>query len=63
MGNGHSFVGAIYSRRFRMNSELSEGSSRFVDLKEEVHDIQHVTNSRWRKVPTYHWKLHEVVDV
>ena len=45
VGKGHSFSGVHhwgYSRRFRL--ELSEGSSRFVDLKEEVH-IQYVFSS------------------
>ena len=34
VGKGHSFADEQNSRRFRL--ELSEGSSRFVDLKEEV---------------------------
>ena len=39
MEKGHLFVGAHYFRQFRM--ELSEGLSRFVDLKEGL-VIQHV---------------------
>ena len=42
VGKGHSLVGAHYSRRFRL--ELLEGSSRFVDLKEEV--ILNIFNGR-----------------
>ena len=58
MGKGHSSVDVRYYWQFRL--ELSEGSSRFVELKKKV--IFKIFNGRWRGVPTYHWRLHEIVN-